>query len=97
MFCCHSRPAKIDPFRFGTWINALLRVRHILGHRNHTNAGQKTHDDIRSRNELLAVVAADPGEIFLMEELQACMVVMDDALSKVIGMAHGMQTYYDVG
>jgi hypothetical protein len=60
-----------------------------LGHRNHTNAGQKTHFDIRSRNELLAVVAADPGEIFLMEELQACMVVMDDALSKVIGMAHG--------
>jgi len=52
--------------------------------------GHATHGDITNRNELLA--AADPGEIFLNEELQACMVVMDDALLKVIRMAHGMQT-----
>jgi protein O-GlcNAc transferase len=37
VFCCHSRPDKIDPFTFRTWINALLRVRQILGQDSDTS------------------------------------------------------------
>jgi len=37
VFCCHSRPDKIDPKTFRVWLNALDRVRHHNQDQQHEN------------------------------------------------------------